>query len=494
VPLDLKIQGGNTMPKTVNELWRALLTPENQLAIAEILKGQLIDILKVGKESGLVDPTPVEIDNIKRAGTDLPEVCKLLCIQRYSKPNEDRRLAIDSIGYFLWREREFEKASGLSPAQLLLLRRRCSDLYSIARVIRDHRHYAAHENASVNDSGNALYLAGALLRLLEIVTVPEEQEAKAEKVREATRRVATIISGGDEGEPADAAPGMSVEEHLREIREMMAKQQNSVAEEDIENVKEDNEKIEENDGSDKRLKGTLGKNHLTPDFFVKGVEKKVEQLGQKQGVIYDLVERLLEAVSRMEARQHELTHSISNDLQSVLANQVTVLNDLNKKIEDTAQQVPALVKSAIGDFEEEMDTANFKDDLSQDELVQEQPDDVVSDKSFDSKQASAITVEQARQSLLALRNTIKLESLNQGLALENWENILQGPIITSMLKNQVTSLDEWKKIQDISWRYIKHKLIMDQQLDQEWGQISEILNSIDWPQGGYGELDDEMPF
>jgi len=63
---------------------------------------------------------------------------------------------------------------------------------------------------------------------------------------------------------------------------------------------------------------------------------------------------------------------------------------------------------------------------------------------------------------------------------ENWENILQRPILEQIKDSKISTLEEWKTNEKIHARYVKHKYIMDQQLAHKWDSIELVLKAVHW--------------
>ena len=84
-------------------------------------------------------------------------------------------------------------------------------------------------------------------------------------------------------------------------------------------------------------------------------------------------------------------------------------------------------------------------------------------------------LERVREKLMVLRDQIRNTDWGEN-HIENWENILQQPIVDAMLEANVGSLEEWKSTPDIEVRYLKNQTIMDLQLERHWPEIQSALN------------------
>lgn len=86
----------------------------------------------------------------------------------------------------------------------------------------------------------------------------------------------------------------------------------------------------------------------------------------------------------------------------------------------------------------------------------------------------SINIGQATTKLLQMRNRIR----NQNPDLENWENILQRPIVNVMVRDKPKTIDDWINLPGINQRYKKHQVDMDKQLNEFWEEIEAILKQL----------------
>ena len=91
-----------------------------------------------------------------------------------------------------------------------------------------------------------------------------------------------------------------------------------------------------------------------------------------------------------------------------------------------------------------------------------------------------LTPSQAREQFVALRNEIRQAYGKGGRTLEPWENILQvNPIVNAMMKHRPHDIDSWKVMSpEVSQRYHRHKIIMDEQIERYGGRMFEIMDRI----------------
>ncbi len=93
----------------------------------------------------------------------------------------------------------------------------------------------------------------------------------------------------------------------------------------------------------------------------------------------------------------------------------------------------------------------------------------------------AISPEQLRQKLLIIKHQIDESSTEKN----DWPgpeaNIVQRAIINDVIMHQPRSIEDWIRMPDTAWRYQKHKMFMDQQLEEHWPAIFDLIGSTVWP-------------
>jgi hypothetical protein len=472
------------MPST-NDQWRSLLRPANQMLIMHVLKIQFADIYLAGKAANIISPTHEEQRALHDTPDDLVQICKLYFTTRFSNPTGEQRFGVDSIGYHLIQNPSYREAIDLTSAQAQLFRRRTIDIPVIARVIRDHRNYQAHDNAEIDDEGNAALLASSVLRLLEIVKIPEDRESECGLLRDEAFRILHSISENDQTESQDDSAQSKFDEVISEVSNLRKA---------LSNQTENESSAEKLDvAMQSKFSGTIRKEHLNTEHLAKELGRQLERVEQKQDIIFPMIEQMLQSLRQGEKNEADLANKLADELRGIAFGQENLIARLDKKVEIALQTIPAATKDAIADFAKQLPSIEDpEDNWVEDETIDFDENDStqpVPTLVSSTGSGTTITREQGRQRLLSLRNDIR-----RRFQIENWENILQGPIIDAMLRGQVTDLEEWKVADDISWRFLKHSGLMTQQLEEHWGQISDILENIEWEGPAWGDLDDEIPF
>jgi hypothetical protein len=471
-----------------DELWRSLLSPTNQNLLIYVLKLQFVDIYMTGIAANIISPTKEEQETLHNTSNDLSQICKLYFTSRFTNLIGDNKYNVNSIGYYLLLNSSSLNAANMTLAQAQLFRRRTIDIPIISRVIRDHRNYQAHDNSKINDEGNAALLASSILRLLEIIQIPEERESECGKLREETIRVLRTISELNQNETQSDVSQSEIHEVIRKAGNQ--KKKLSIQEND----NEENGHIQRVEGPSK-FSGTIGIQHLSPDQVVRNIARQVKHIEQQQEIIFPMVEQTLRSLHLEKPKESELFDKIANELRIISVGHEKLIIDLDKKVELALQNSLEETKEAIDDIAKQLpSTESDDDDGDWEEGEINNKDDVIIFSSLDkthtsSGDKSTITRAQAKQRFMSLRNEIR-----QSYQIENWENILQGPIIDAMLDEQLNNIDEWKIADEISWRFEKHEAVMKLQLDKYWDRILDVLNSIEWKGSDWDGLSDDIPF
>ena len=197
-----------------------------------------------------------------------------------------------------------------------------------------------------------------------------------------------------------------------------------------------------------------------------------------------LLEKLEELRSEWERDIKTLIQRVPDE-EKLRAIASEVVDQSVKKFQDTLHQSGSAPEDRRDDFEGFLELP-----------IEEESDDF---ETSGSKISPSPTPIQAKNSLIALRNRISDEFRWNNIPIENWENVLQRPIIGQMIEEKITDVEQWRKAGGtIKERYTDERnrsKAMDKQLEKYGKEIFDIMQSIDWmDERELHDLDDEVPF
>lgn len=177
------------------------------------------------------------------------------------------------------------------------------------------------------------------------------------------------------------------------------------------------------------------------------LDNRIGKLDQRIAEIYkNLTEMIVEIYKNLTEMKEVFQNTSSENVEHIVRLDDKFSELLNQVTVDDEQD-ESIVEPATG---------------THDDFIEEQP---------------SINKRQASDKLLQLRNRIR----DQFPDLENWENILQKPIVDVMIADKPSTREEWKSIPTVSQKYRNHQDVMDPQLANHWEEIRSILLQIESP-------------
>ena len=473
---------------SMDGLWRSLLSSPSQLVISRVLKTNLGTILVHFDNAGLVNLSQEEILEVTQAPEELNKICHMIFAKRYGSCGNNHGEPIRTMCRSIQRP-EFSAKLGLSTRQISALRRRAEDLVCACSALVHCRNVNAHEHYPIDDPGFALMLAGAITRVIEVAEIPADYQRAVGRIRQQCEDVLqaciSMSASNDndlEEQPEPEIPAGQVDQiasMLTSISSRLDEIEPAPADIDSQNTVAKRHQapktITVNDLGAKFITGQIRRQNTSLISKVTSEIRLLPTLADIELIVKGAVDTAVTGV--------QIDASLEDQLKNVLTSFESKIEEIRKSV-DVASHRTDEERSAIQDSLD-LQISELREIAAKSQEVR--PSEEVSDGYFleddvpyeTTSAPPAITPQQARNQLYQLRNKIRDEQEQAGTPIDNWENVLQGPIIERMIGDRISNISDWKKESMISDKYKKNKKIMKQQLAKYKSAMFEVIAQIE---------------
>jgi hypothetical protein len=443
---------------SLDSQWRELLSRINQKRLCENMQFQFESIVKFAASLKLVSVTPgmsaglaesthdigTFVGKMSRVPLSIPaggtiafsRVCFLISTGRYS--------GMDSGG---------DSPSKVEP----IIRTLARELVPLAECLRLHRNIMSH-NSEVADVGGTLQLCGTIARLIEIsldCNPIELLELYKLAVKTANMCTSSSQDGPDQDRQNEAGAKVGGKNESLGLKpdvmlSRTMKQGFEAIEGQISDLREQMTAIE--------IRKIQFANEAEYESF--GANSEEDDTDEKeQGYLHSLLNWDLLAKLSEDERERYLADMLSRINPAFLS-----------KYQDGSQN---------DKFSGE-ETETLLDAIESDSLVLIGVTlELLQMTQKASKGQEGITLLQAEGRLRALRDEIKADYHNHGIRLDNWDYVVQGPIVKEMLLAKPKTIDEWRELPAFVSKYNElNKECMDEQLREHGEEALEIIRLI----------------
>ena len=472
---------------SINMLWRALLSSPSQLILARILKANLETILVHFDKAGLVDLSQDEIVEVTHAPEDLNKICYLIFAKHYGSSSSGGGDPIRKMCQKVQRPEHMSKLD-MPARQVSALRRRAEDLVCACSALVHCRNVNAHEHYPIDDPGFALMLAGAVTRIIEVAEISKDQEKPTERLRRQCDEIlrASVKMSADGDEPEQPVDSVLDGEHVDQIVALLTSISSRVDQIDR---SPSGPQHESKGTASSQNKETITANDLGAKFITGQIKRENSALASKiSGELRELptieeIEMIVQSVVRKSIESANNEVHLEDQLSPLMERFQGGIEEIRRSIADSSSRTEEETRAHQDLIDRKMSelqhiVSNGQPnrsivDVSDAYFLEDEPQ-------YETTSAPpAITPQQARNQLFQLRNQIRDEQESEGTPIDNWENIIQGPIIERMIGDRISTLDDWKNEPTIAYKYERNEDVMDRQLDRYQSIIFEIMNQIE---------------
>jgi hypothetical protein len=472
---------------TINTLWRALLSSPSQLILARILKANLETILVNFHKAGLVDLSQEEIVEVTHAPEDLNKICYLIFAKHYGSGTTGGgpiRKMCQSI-----QRPEHMSRLDMSTSQVSALRRRAEDLVCACSALVHCRNVNAHEHYPIDDPGFALMLAGSITRIIEVAEISEDQQRPAERLRRQCDEIlrASVKMSADDDEQSEKPVASNLDsEDAEQIVTLLTSISTRIDQIDQTSPGSRNEATVT---PPSRNKETITANDLGAKFITGQIKRENSALASKissqlrEMPTIEEIEMIVQSVVRKSLDSTHNEVHLEDQLGQLMERFQSGIEEIRSSIADSSSQTKEETRAQQSLIDRKMsELQNIVSNSQPNRSVVDVSDAYFLEDEGEYETTSAppaITPQQARNQLFQLRNQIRDEQEAEGTPIDNWENIVQGPIIERMIGNRISTLEDWKNEPTISYKYERNREVMDRQLERYQSMIFAVMKQIE---------------
>lgn len=495
----------------MKEALTQMFSPDNQRILVELLKKNMIGILKRAEEIKIIELKQDEIEKIKQ----LRELGDMRLHYKKNPPS-DQGKSWDYINKeFLTFAKGHSRSSDITAEEAQMFSDCIHVSYHAAYSLRFFRNCFGHLSTKIEDPAPALALAGVVLHLIEVELPPkrietdnlrkaamelfkqchtffEEEKRYDEAERQKTKK--------EEKSAADATTSkmlpVSKEQEIQSSDIVLKKLEALWSEwrKDIENLLqpsiEDNSRLLASNVAELVIKKLqrLAKEKINLTFDANWLrslmsdvaEQVVKKAREDISPAADIVQPeklpnpklkkdksaalIIKKIEQSESKWRKAIENVIDRIPDVDQLAVDLATEIVKRLPKESHLVRSPQANELGTFD---------GPVAEDEIEYPEAGPRVS---------PSLTPPQALTRLIALRNRINGEFIWEGEPIPAYLNVLQRPIIQQMIQEKICTIEQWKEAGGkINARYIDPRNpqeAMDKQLEDYGEEIFEIMNSI----------------